>query len=59
MKIKLDENNKVIAVLYTGDGDGFIDAPELPFDHEFGIKDYSYISNEYIEVNSVESSTGG
>lgn len=55
MKIKLDENNKVIAILHTGDGDGFIDAPALPTDHEFGVKDYSYIGNKYIEVDSHES----
>lgn len=57
MKIKLDENNKVIAILHTGDGDGFIDAPAFPADYEFGITDYEYVDGKYVKVISVVNNT--
>lgn len=52
MKIKLDETGKVISVLNTGTDDGYIDAPDLPSDLEFGVVDYVYLDGKYTKISS-------
>lgn len=53
MKIKLDENGKVISILNVGIDNDYIDAPELPNDHEFGVSDYKYLDGKYNKVDAV------
>ena len=52
MKIKLDETGKVISILNAGIDNSYIDAPDLPSDHEFGVIDYAYINGSYDKVPS-------
>ena len=52
MKIKLDETGKVISMLNAGIDNSYIDAPDLPSDHEFGVIDYAYINGSYDKVPS-------
>ena len=53
MKIKLDENGKVVSILNVGIDNDYIDAPELPDDHEFGVSDYKYLDGKYNKVDAV------
>ena len=53
MKIKLDENGKVISILNVGIGNDYIDAPEIPSDHEFGVSDYVYLNGKYNKIAPV------
>ena len=58
MKIKIDTTGKVIAVLTIGESIDYIDAPDVPDDHKFGVIDYSYINGVYTKiVNQIENNS--
>lgn len=61
MKIKLDETGKVISILNAGIDNDYIDAPELPYDHEFGVSDYKYLDGKYnkVDANAINEMTVG